>query len=113
MVEGGRIDHVLHATNARGVLQEIVAFDDAIKVTLDKIQVVDPGSKNILIEVTANYNYTMGFNGYPKLRNPILGKVSNYQDSKLALAASACGKASWSEASFLGAIQSVVPRLGS
>ncbi|MFJ2989352.1 alkaline phosphatase [Collimonas sp. NPDC087041] len=66
MVEGGRIDHALHATNARRALQETVAFDDAIKVALDKMQQVDPGLKNTLIVVTADHDHSILLNGYAK-----------------------------------------------
>ncbi|AIY43597.1 Alkaline phosphatase [Collimonas arenae] len=66
MVEGGRIDHALHATNARRALQETVAFDDAIKVALDKMQQVDPGLKNTLVVVTADHDHSILLNGYAK-----------------------------------------------
>jgi alkaline phosphatase len=64
MVEGGRIDHALHATNARRALQDTVAFDDAIKLALDKMQQFDPGLKNTLVVVTADHDHTIVLNGY-------------------------------------------------
>jgi alkaline phosphatase len=82
MVEGGRIDHALHRTNAKRALEDTLAFDAAIKKALELVDL-----KDTLIVVTADHDHAMGFNGYPKRGNPILGKVTNYQDGKLALAA--------------------------
>ncbi|AHG19566.1 alkaline phosphatase [Chania multitudinisentens RB-25] len=85
MVEGGRIDHALHATNARRALQDTVAFDDAIKVALDKMQQLDPGLQNTLIVVTADHDHTLQMNGYSQRTgktqegNPgVLGIVKSY-----------------------------------
>lgn len=89
MVEGGRIDHALHATNAKRALQDTVAFDDAIKAALAKMQKVDPGLKNTLIVVTADHDHTLNLNGYNKITgkttssNPgILGIVKDYVSGK-------------------------------
>lgn len=85
MVEGGRIDHALHATNARRALQDTVAFDNAIKAALLKMQKVDPGLKNTLIVVTADHDHTMHLNGYAQRTGKtesgkpgILGLVKDY-----------------------------------
>ena len=85
MVEGGRIDHALHATNARRALQDTVAFDDAIKLALDKMQKTDPGLKNTLIVVTADHDHTLQMNGYAARTGKtepgkpgVLGLVKNY-----------------------------------
>ena len=87
MVEGGRIDHALHATNARRALQDTVAFDDAVKVALDKMKVIDPELKNTLIVVTADHDHTLQMNGYAKRTGKteagkpgVLGLVKNYVD---------------------------------
>jgi alkaline phosphatase len=84
MVEGGRIDHALHSTNARRALQDTVAFDDAIQAAIDRLQVIDPGLKNTLIVVTADHDHTMVLNGYAKRTGPttatspgVLGLVKN------------------------------------
>ncbi|SFC54798.1 alkaline phosphatase [Collimonas sp. OK412] len=82
MVEGGRIDHALHGTNAKRALEDTLAFDAAIKKALELVDL-----KDTLIVVTADHDHAIGFNGYPKRGNPILGKVANYYDGKLALAA--------------------------
>lgn len=85
MVEGGRIDHALHETTARKALQDTVAFDDAIKVAIDKMKVIDPDLKNTLIVVTADHDHTLVLNGYAKLTgkttdtNPgVLGLLKDY-----------------------------------
>ncbi len=85
MVEGGRIDHALHETTARKALQDTAAFDDAIKVAIDKMKVLDPDLKNTLIVVTADHDHTLVLNGYAQRTgkttdtNPgVLGLVKNY-----------------------------------
>ena len=58
-VEGGRIDHALHGTNAERALDDRIAFDDAIKAALSKVDL-----SNTLFVVTADHDHTMAFNGY-------------------------------------------------
>ena len=91
MVEGGRIDHALHATNARRALQDTVAFDDAIKLTLTKMAALDPGLKNTLIVVTADHDHTLQMNGYAQRTGKteagkpgVLGLVKNYVDGAVS-----------------------------
>jgi alkaline phosphatase len=79
MVEGGRIDHALHGTNAMRALADTIAFDDAIKVALSKADLT-----NTLIVVTADHDHTMAFNGYSHLGNNILGKTTDYRTKNLA-----------------------------
>jgi alkaline phosphatase len=67
MVEGGRIDHALHGTNAKRVMEDTIAFDEAIKAALGKVDL-----SNTLIVVTADHDHTMTMNGYAKKGNPIL-----------------------------------------
>jgi alkaline phosphatase len=85
MIEGGRIDHALHSTNAARALAEGKAFDDAVKAALAKAQLTDPDLKNTLIVVTADHDHTMVMNGYSALAgkttdsNPgILGLMRDY-----------------------------------
>lgn len=59
MVEGGRIDHALHETNAIRSLEEVAAFDEAIRTALAKVDLSDT-----LIVVTADHDHTMTINGY-------------------------------------------------
>ena len=73
MVEGGRIDHALHGTNAKRAMEDTIAFDDAVKAALDKVKLSDPTLAHTLIVVTADHDHTMTFNGYAKRGNPILG----------------------------------------
>jgi alkaline phosphatase len=77
MVEGGRIDHALHATNAKRALVDAIAFDDAIAAALAKVDL-----KDTLVVVTADHDHTMAINGYGRVTgattptNPgILGTV--------------------------------------
>ena len=61
MVEGGRIDHALHTTNAKRALEDTLAFDAAIKRALELVDL-----KDTLIVVTAGHDHAIGFNGYRK-----------------------------------------------
>ena len=79
MVEGGRIDHALHGTNAKRALADTIAFDDAIKAALDKAKLTDPTLTNTLIVVTADHDHTLAFNGYGKRGNPILDINRDYK----------------------------------
>ncbi len=80
MVEGGRIDHALHETHARRALEETVAFDEAIKATLAKVDLT-----KTLVIVTADHDHTMIHNGYARrvgkttpANAGILGLVHDY-----------------------------------
>lgn len=77
MVEGGRIDHALHGTNAKRVMEDTIAFDDAIKTALAKVDL----SKTLLV-VTADHDHTMVINGYAKKGNPILDISRSYRDGQ-------------------------------
>ena len=87
MVEGGRIDHALHGTNAKRALEDTLAFDKAIENVRAYMEQKDPGLKNTLIVVTADHDHAIAFNGYTKIGSPILGKAIDYQTGKPALAA--------------------------
>jgi alkaline phosphatase len=78
MVEGGRIDHALHGSNAARALADTKAFDDAIQAAIDKVKTFDPELKDTLIVVTADHDHTMAFNGYGKRGTDILGLNINY-----------------------------------
>ncbi|MBJ7312522.1 alkaline phosphatase [Rugamonas sp. CCM 8940] len=82
MVEGGRIDHALHGTNAKRALVDTIAFDDAIKAALAKAKLNDPTLANTLIVVTADHDHTLAFNGYGKRGNPILDINRDYKTGK-------------------------------
>jgi alkaline phosphatase len=82
MIEGGRIDHALHGTNAKRALVDTIAFDDAVQAALDKVRQTDPTLANTLIVVTADHDHTMTFNGYGKRGNPILDINRSYRDGQ-------------------------------
>ena len=84
MVEGGRIDHALHGTNAKRALVDTVAFDDAIKAALDKARATDPTLANTLVVVTADHDHTLAFNGYARRGNPVLDINRAYRDGQPA-----------------------------
>lgn len=76
MVEGGRIDHALHAGNAYRALDETIAMADAVEAALQHSD-----ARDTLIVVTADHSHTMTFAGYPKRGNDILGLVQGHNDS--------------------------------
>jgi alkaline phosphatase len=78
MVEGGRIDHALHNTNAKRALVDTIAFDDAIAAAIAEVKKTDPTLANTLIVVTADHDHTMTINGYGKIGNPILDINRSY-----------------------------------
>jgi alkaline phosphatase len=80
MVESGRIDHALHETSGKRALIDTVAFDEAIKATIAKVDL-----KNTLIVVTADHDHTLVLNGYAKRTGKttaseagVLGLVKDY-----------------------------------
>ena len=70
MVEGGRIDHAHHGTNAYRALTDTVAFADAVEAA---VTATDPAETLIL--VTADHSHVFTIAGYPQRGNPILGLV--------------------------------------
>lgn len=78
MVEGGRIDHALHGTNAKRALEDTLAFDAAIQAAVEAVDL-----ENTLIIVTADHDHVMAFNGYSKIGNPILGLMRDYVSNDL------------------------------
>lgn len=91
MVEGGRIDHALHGTNAARAVSDAKAFDDAIKAAIDKVKLTDPTLSNTLIVVTADHDHTMVMNGYAAITGPttstsagILGLMRDYTTPNVA-----------------------------
>ena len=70
MVEGGRIDHALHGTNAWRALTDTAAFSDAVAKAVELTQAEDT-----MIIVTADHSHVLTLAGYPTRGNPILGKV--------------------------------------
>jgi alkaline phosphatase len=69
MVEGGRIDHGLHAGNAKRALYDAMALAKAVEAARKLV------GDDTLIIVTADHSHTLTMSGYPKRGNPILGLV--------------------------------------
>ena len=70
LVESGRIDHANHEGNAYRALDETVAMSRAVRAAAEMTSAEDT-----LIVVTADHSHTLGFVGYPRRGNDILGKV--------------------------------------
>ncbi|XP_078683100.1 alkaline phosphatase-like [Branchiostoma floridae x Branchiostoma belcheri] len=71
LVEGGRIDHGHHEGKAVKALNEAVAFDDAIQVAKDMLNLDES-----LIVVTADHAHTVSLGGWDTARgNDIFGKL--------------------------------------
>jgi alkaline phosphatase len=87
MVEGGLIDHALHATLAKRALQETVSYNAALKTAIDKMNAIDPGLKNTLIVATADHDHTLLINGY----SPRSGKTTPTNPGVLGLVRSLPG----------------------
>ena len=72
LIEGGRIDHGHHATQARYALDEFVEFDNAIgqaKQLLKEKGVLD----DTLLVVTADHSHVFTFGAYSSRGSNILG----------------------------------------
>lgn len=76
LVEGGRIDHGHHATNAYRALMDVVALQDAVETAVNMTSEDDT-----LIVLTADHSHTFTVGGYPKLDNDIMGIVVEPDDS--------------------------------
>ncbi|TPE61784.1 alkaline phosphatase [Sandaracinobacter neustonicus] len=68
MVEGGRIDHGHHISNAYRALDEASEFSRAIEEVLKTVDLRDT-----LVLVTADHSHVFTMAGYPPRGNPILG----------------------------------------
>ena len=68
IVEGGRIDHAHHSSNAYRALVDTLAFADAVTVAME---LTDPNETLLL--VTADHSHTLTIAGYSARGNPILG----------------------------------------
>ena len=76
MVEGGRIDHAHHMTNAHRALIDTIELSRAVRTAM---ALTDP--RETLIVVTADHGHVFTIAGYPTRGNPILGTVVE-NDSK-------------------------------
>jgi alkaline phosphatase len=75
LVEAGRVDHGHHDGNAARALEDMVAFDAAIRKALEMTD-----REDTLIVVTADHSHTLTINGYPKRGNPLLGVVIDVEN---------------------------------
>lgn len=82
MVEGGRIDHALHGTNAWRALTDTAAFSEAVARA---VELTNP--EDTLIMVTADHSHVLTLSGYPNRGNPILGKVVENDEAGRPLSA--------------------------
>jgi alkaline phosphatase len=76
VVEAGRIDHAHHSNNAFRALTDTVALAQAVDAAL-----AATSREDTLIMVTADHSHVMSFAGYSGRGNPILGKVTDREDS--------------------------------
>jgi alkaline phosphatase len=68
VVEAGRIVQAVHAGNARRALVDTIAFDDAVRVALDKADIA-----HTLIVVTGDHDTTMTLIGGSRRGSDVLG----------------------------------------
>ena len=68
LIEGGRIDHGSHESNAFRTVTDGVALNEAVKAALRKVNLDET-----LIVVTGDHSHTLTIAGYAKRGNPILG----------------------------------------
>jgi alkaline phosphatase len=68
LIEGGRIDHGSHASNAFRTMTDAVALNEAVKAMVRKVNLDET-----LIVVTGDHSHTLTIARYAKRGNPILG----------------------------------------
>ena len=78
MIEGGRIDHASHESNAYRTVSDGVALNEAVKTVLRKVDL-----NETLIVVTGDHSHTLTIAGYAKRGNPILGISIGVDDEPL------------------------------
>jgi alkaline phosphatase len=76
LVEGGRIDQAHHMGNAYRALDETREFANAVRAALGATDL-----KDTLIIVTADHGHVLTMGGAAKRGNPILGKVTGFDDT--------------------------------
>jgi alkaline phosphatase len=70
MVEGGRIDHGHHVSNAMRALTETIELSNAVRTAMEKTR-----PEETLIVVTADHGHPFTIAGHPTRGNDILGKA--------------------------------------
>jgi len=76
IVEAGRIDHAHHAGNAYRALTDTVALGQAVQTAL-----AATSRQDTLVMVTADHSHVLSSAGYSGRGNPILGKVTDREES--------------------------------
>lgn len=71
-IEGGRIDHAHHNTEAVKAIDETIEFDKAIELARRRTN-----EENTLIVVTSDHSHTMSVAGYSSRKNDIFGINDN------------------------------------
>lgn len=79
MVEGGRIDHAHHASNAYRALSETQQFAQAVAEVLKTVNLDET-----LVLVTADHSHVMTIAGYPTRGNDILGYIRPAREGESA-----------------------------
>ncbi len=77
MIEGGRIDHAHHASNAYRALAETQQFARAVETVLKTVNLDET-----LVLVTADHSHTLSFSGYPERGNDIMGYIKSARDGE-------------------------------
>lgn len=74
-VEGGRIDHAHHESQAQKALNETIEFHKAVEAAIEMTD-----DEHTLILVTSDHAHTMTVSGYPTRGNDILGLAGDADD---------------------------------
>lgn len=77
VVEGGGIDRALHGNHARRALVDTIAFDDAVKIALEKADL-----NRTLIVVASDHDHTMTLIGGSRRGSDVLGPHLNPETGK-------------------------------
>lgn len=77
VVEGGRIADALHATDARRALVDAIAFDDAVRATLDRVDLA-----KTLVVVAGDHDTPLALIGGSRRGADVLGLHLNPQTGK-------------------------------
>ncbi len=88
MVEGGRIDHAHHLTNAFRALDEASELSRAVAEVLKLVDL-----KDTLVMVTADHSHVFTMAGYPPRGNDILGNMKPIEGGEGRIAVDAAGNA--------------------
>ena len=74
LVEGGRIDHGHHGSQAKKAIDDFVVFDECVGKALKMTS-----KEETLVLVTADHSHTFSIGGYSARGNDIYGKLySNF-----------------------------------